>query len=101
MAYTSGLFIKAALDAVGGNVTDKQGFLNAVRKARVVAPRGPMTIDDYNNSVHNVYIAQAKKIKHETLGEVWINVPIKTYENVSQFWTWSPEEFLKKGPYKR
>jgi hypothetical protein len=29
------------------------------------------------------------------------NVPIKTYPAVSQFWTWTPEEFLKAGPYKR
>ena len=101
MAYTSGLFIKAALDATGGNVSDKQGFLNAIRKAKVKAPRGPITIDEYSNPVQNVYIAEARKIKHETLGEVWINVPVKTYENVSQFWKSSPEEFLKKGPYKR
>lgn len=101
MAYTSGLFIKAALDAVGGNVADKEAFLNAVRKAKVVAPRGPMTIDAYNNPVQNVYISEARKIKHETLGEVWINVPVKTYKNVSQFWNWSPEEYLKRGPYKR
>jgi branched-chain amino acid transport system substrate-binding protein len=32
---------------------------------------------------------------------VLTNVPIKTYENVSQFWKWKPEEFLKNGPYKR
>ena len=101
MAYTSGLFIKAALDAVGGNVADKKAFMDAVRKAKVVAPRGPMTIDEYNNPVQNVYISEARKIKHETLGEVWINVPVKTYENVSQFWNLSPEEYLKRGPYKR
>ena len=35
------------------------------------------------------------------LGPTLTNVPIKTYENVSQFWDWSPEEFLKRGPYKR
>jgi hypothetical protein len=26
---------------------------------------------------------------------------VKTYEGVSQFWKWKPEEFLKHGPYKR
>ena len=101
MAYTSGLFIKAALDAVGGNVSDKQGFLNAVRKAKVVAPRGPISIDEYSNPVQNVYISEARKIKHDTLGDVWINVPVMTYENVSQFWKSDPEAYLKKGPYKR
>jgi hypothetical protein len=27
--------------------------------------------------------------------------PVKTYEAVSQFWTWSPEVFMARGPYKR
>jgi hypothetical protein len=35
------------------------------------------------------------------LGEVLTNVPVKTYPAVSQFWTWTPEEFLKRGPYQR
>jgi hypothetical protein len=26
---------------------------------------------------------------------------VKTYEAVSQFWTWEPEEFLARGPYLR
>ena len=39
--------------------------------------------------------------KHPVLGEVLITKPVKTYEAVSQFWTWKPEEFLAHGPYKR
>ena len=35
------------------------------------------------------------------LGTGLITKPIKTYEAVSQFWTWKPEEFLARGPYKR
>jgi len=30
-----------------------------------------------------------------------MNVPVKTYRAVSQFWTWKPEEYLARGPYKR
>jgi hypothetical protein len=26
---------------------------------------------------------------------------VKTYTEVSQFWKWNPEDFLKRGPYKR
>jgi len=26
---------------------------------------------------------------------------VKTYESVSQFWTWKPEEVLARGPYVR
>jgi hypothetical protein len=42
-----------------------------------------------------------EKVKHPVLGEIKINVPVKTYENVSQFWTYDPKEFLAAGPYKR
>ena len=33
-------------------------------------------------------------------GKTW-NVPFKTYENVSQFWTFNPDEFLKQPVYSR
>jgi branched-chain amino acid transport system substrate-binding protein len=32
--------------------------------------------------------------------ELW-NTVIKTYPNVSQFWRWSEEEFLKQPVYSR
>jgi branched-chain amino acid transport system substrate-binding protein len=33
-------------------------------------------------------------------GRVW-NVVLETIPNVSQFWKWSPEEFLKRPVYSR
>jgi branched-chain amino acid transport system substrate-binding protein len=68
---------------------------------QVKAPRGPLKLDAYDNPVQNVYISRIQKIKHPVLGDVLTNVPVKTYPNVSQFWTYPPEEFLKRGPYKR
>lgn len=100
-AYTAALWSKTALDSINGNIEDRNAFLNAIRKAHIKAPRGPLRLDDYDNPIQNVYITRIQKIKHPTLGEVLTNVPIKTYEQVSQFWTWSPEEFLKRGPYQR
>ena len=58
-------------------------------------------MDEYDNPIQNVYVTRIQKINHPAVGAVLTNVPIKTYENVSQFWTWGPEEFLKRGPYKR
>jgi branched-chain amino acid transport system substrate-binding protein len=101
MAYTTGLFGKAAIDAINGKAEDRKAFLAAVREVKVNAPRGPVTLDQYANPVQNVYISKVEKIKHPILGDIKINVPIKTYKNVSQFWKWSPEKFLERGPYKR
>ena len=100
-AYTAGLWTKTAIDSIKGNVENRDAFLKAMRTVKVNAPRGPVRLDAYDNPIQNVYISRIEKIKHPVLGEVLTNVPFKTYEGVSQFWTWSPEEFLKRGPYKR
>lgn len=100
-AYTTGLWTKTATDAINGKVEDRAAFLKAVRAAKINAPRGPLRLDEYDNPVQNVYISKIQKIKHPVLGEVLTNVPVKTYTAVSQFWTWTPDEFLKRGPYKR
>ncbi|OGL08279.1 MAG: hypothetical protein A3F92_14445 [Candidatus Rokubacteria bacterium RIFCSPLOWO2_12_FULL_71_22] len=100
-AYTAALWTKTAIDAINGKVEDRAAFLKAMRTVQVKAPRGPVRMDEYDNPVQNVYISRIQKIKHPVLGDVLTNVPVKTYEAVSQFWKWTPEEFLKRGPYKR
>jgi branched-chain amino acid transport system substrate-binding protein len=100
-AYTAGLWTKAAIDSINGKVEDRAAFLKAMRSVSVKAPRGPLKLDAYDNPIQNVYVSKIQKIKHPVLGEVLTNVPIKTYEGVSQFWKWDPQEFLKRGPYKR
>ena len=100
-AYTAGLWTKTAIDAINGKVEDRAAFLKAMRQAQIKAPRGLLRMDEYDNPIQNVYISKVQKIKHPVLGEVLTNVPIKTYQAVSQFWKWTPEEFLKRGPYKR
>ena len=100
-AYTASLWTRTAIEQIKGNVEDKDAFLKAMRSATVKAPRGTLKIDEYDNPIQNVYITRIQKINHPVVGPVLTNVPIKTYENVSQFWTWTPEEFLKRGPYKR
>jgi branched-chain amino acid transport system substrate-binding protein len=100
-AYTAGLWTKAAIDSIKGKVEDRDAFLKAMRSVQVKAPRGPLKLDAYDNPIQNVYVSRIQKIKHPVLGDVLTNVPVKTYPNVSQFWTYPPEEFLKRGPYKR
>jgi branched-chain amino acid transport system substrate-binding protein len=100
-AYTAGLWTRTAIDAIDGKAEDRAAFLRAMRAVTVKAPRGPVRMDAYGNPIQNVYVSRIQKIQHPDLGEVLINVPIKTYPAVSQFWTWPPEEFLGRGPYKR
>ena len=100
-AYTASLWTHTAIEAIKGNVEDKDAFLKAMRSATIKAPRGTIKLDAYDNPIQNVYATKIQKINHPVLGSVLTNVPYKTYQNVSQFWTWTPEEFLKRGPYKR
>ena len=100
-AYSAGLWVKTAIDSIQGKVEDREAFLKAMRSVSIKGPRGPLRLDAYDNPIQNVYISKIQKIKHPVLGDVLTNVPIKTYEGVSQFWTWDPKEFLARGPYKR
>jgi branched-chain amino acid transport system substrate-binding protein len=95
------MWTRTAIDQIKGNVEDRAAFLNAMRGIEIKAPRGPVKLDAYDNPIQNVYISRIQKINHPILGPVLTNVPIKTYPAVSQFWTWTPEEYLKRGPYKR
>lgn len=100
-AYTAGLWVKTAIDKIDGDVENRDAFLKAVRSVQINAPRGPLKLDEYDNPIQNVYVSKVEKVKHPILGETLVNKPIKTYTAVSQFWTWKPEEFLARGPYKR
>lgn len=100
-AYTASLWSWTAIEKIKGNVEDSAAFLAAMRDSTIKAPRGTLKLDAYDNPIQNVYVTRIEKIEHPILGSVLINVPAKTYPAVSQFWHWKPEEFLKRGPYKR
>src|SRR5690625_3324149 len=57
-AYTTAMWAETALNAIDGNVEDKEAFLNAVRETRIDAPRGPVYLDEDDNPVQNVYITE-------------------------------------------
>ena len=96
--YTAAQWLTQAMEAVQGNVEDRKAFLEAVRKVELKdSPFGPEKLDDYNNPILNVYI---RKVVKRPDGRVW-NVVLETIPNVSQFWKWDPEEFLKRPVYSR
>src|SRR5512140_3732758 len=94
--YVNGAVFQAAVEAVKGRVEDKQAFMKALRATHVDTCRGPVSFDTYGNVVGNVYIRKVVRKDGRLVNEV-----IKTYPNVSQFWTYAPEEFLKNPVYSR
>ncbi|MBI4608594.1 MAG: ABC transporter substrate-binding protein [Candidatus Rokubacteria bacterium] len=96
-AYTAGLFLKQALEQVGGKVENTDNFLKALRSVAIAdAPGGPIRLDKYGQAVHNIYIRRVEKRDGRLQ-----NTVIHTIENGSQFWTYPEAEFLKQPVYSR
>jgi len=88
--------LEAALKTVKGNVEDKSAFMKALRGVKVDTVRGPVRFDEYGNVIGNVYIRKVERKEGRLVNSV-----IYTYPNVSQFWTYKAEEFLKNPVYSR
>ncbi|MEO7403741.1 MAG: penicillin-binding protein activator [Burkholderiales bacterium] len=97
--YSGAMWLAEGLKAVGGNVEDRPALLAAVRK--VVLTTSPLgrtvRLDDYGNPIYDVLIRNVVKRPD---GKYW-NTQIDVYPNVSQFWTYNPEEYMKQPSYSR
>jgi branched-chain amino acid transport system substrate-binding protein len=96
--YTSGRWIHEAVKTLGGQVEDREKLLAALRRVEIAdAPRGPIKLDANGNPIQNVYI---RKVERNREGELQ-NTVILTVPAVSQFWKYTPEEFLRQPVYAR
>jgi len=104
--YAAGLYVNcevadAGLQAVQGDVSDRAKFMTALKAVSLTdTPRGPIKFDHLNNVVGNIYIRRLGKEDAKYGLKLW-NKTIKTYENVSQFWTWPEKEYLGQPVYSR
>lgn len=95
--YLNGQFIEAALAKTGGNATDRDAVMKALRAVSLTdTPRGPVHLDNLGNAVGNIYIREVRR-KNGKL----VNAILKTYENVGQFWTYDEKWFLAQPVYSR
>ena len=94
---TEAAVFDAACQAVGGKVEDKTAFMKALRATDIKDTiRGPVKFDDLGNVISTVYIRRVDKVNGKLQ-----NTVIKTYPNVSQFWTFNEKDFLSKPVYSR
>jgi branched-chain amino acid transport system substrate-binding protein len=96
-SYTAAQWVSMALEEVDGDLEDTEAFLEATRGIELEAPGGPMRLDEYDNPVQNVYV---RVVQRRDDGRLW-NVPTETFDNVSQFWEYDPQEFLDHPVYSR
>jgi len=95
--YINGMVAEAALEKTGGKTDDKDAFINALRAVALTdTPRGPFHFDHLGNVVGSFYIRRCER-KNGRL----VNTTIKTYDDVSQFWTYDEKWFLAQPVYNR
>ncbi|GAB4245811.1 MAG: ABC transporter substrate-binding protein [Thermoleophilia bacterium] len=72
--YVGAQVAAAAIEAVGGNLTDTQAFLDAIASVKVEGPGGPLMFDDRGQAILNQYVVQVKKgsdgYYHEVMDEM-------------------------------
>ena len=100
--YAAGLYVAAAVVDAGlkknnGKSDDKEAFVKALRSVDLKdTPRGPIKFDHFGNVVGDFYIRHLEKANGK-----YINKTVKTYKNVSQFWTYDEKKFLAAPVYSR
>jgi branched-chain amino acid transport system substrate-binding protein len=100
--YTTAQLIDAVMQQTGGKWPGPEKFVTMFGALKIDAVRGPVSFDDRRNPIQNIYIRKVEKrpLFGYPNAELW-NVVIKTYPNVSQFWTWGETAFLKQPVYSR
>ncbi|HJY17905.1 MAG TPA: ABC transporter substrate-binding protein, partial [Xanthobacteraceae bacterium] len=85
LLYVNCQVVDAALKANGGDASDREKFMAALKAVSLTdTPRGPLKFDHLNNVVGTFYIRRVGTEGAKYGLKLW-NKVIKTYDNVSQF----------------
>ncbi len=94
--YVAGEVLEATLKTTKGNVEDKKALMAAIRGGNAETVRGLVKFDEFGNVIGNVYIRKVTKSDGRLVNSV-----IKTYPDVTQFWTYDKTAFLRDPVYSR
>jgi branched-chain amino acid transport system substrate-binding protein len=100
--YTTAQWLDEALKKAGGKWPGPEELIKLMVGIKLDAVRGPVSFDDMRNPIQNIYIkkVEKKKMFGYEKDELWTTV-IKTYPNVSQFWTYGKDKFLAQPVYDK
>ena len=100
--YTTAEWLDEALKKAGGKWPGPEELIKIMVGIKLDAVRGPVSFDDMRNPIQNIYIkkVEKKKMFGYEKDELW-NTVIKTYPNVSQFWTYGKDKFLAQPVYDK
>jgi branched-chain amino acid transport system substrate-binding protein len=100
--YCAGLYVncqvvEAGLQKTGGKTDDKPALMAALKSVLLNdTPRGPIKFDHLGNVIGDFYIRRVDKVDGK-----YVNKTLKTYKDVSQFWTYDEKTFLAQPVYAR
>jgi branched-chain amino acid transport system substrate-binding protein len=95
--YIAGQCVEAALTKLGGKGDDRKALAAALHQVSLTdTPRGAFHFDELGNVVGTVFIRKCEKKDGKLT-----NTVIKSYPNVSQFWTYEEKAFLANPVYAR
>ena len=66
--YDAAQMLAVGLNAVKGDVTKKEAFADALRKAKIDSPRGPFTLSKSHNPVQDIYLRQVSGKENKSIG---------------------------------
>ena len=94
--YLSGEVLEAALTTTRGQVADKKALMAAIHNCNAQTIRGQIKFDEFGNVIGNVYIRKVNKNDGRLVNSV-----VKSYPDVTQFWTYDKTAFLQNPVYSR
>jgi branched-chain amino acid transport system substrate-binding protein len=94
VGYAAGQVLEAALARIEGEVT-YASMIEALGTVEIEAPRGPIRFDEFGQAVYNIYIREVQQVDGE-----WRNVVIDTIEDVNQFWSYDPDEYMSRPTFE-
>jgi branched-chain amino acid transport system substrate-binding protein len=95
--YIAGQCVEGAIKKLDTKADDRKAFAEALHQVSLTdTPRGPVKFDHLGNVVGDVFIRKCER-KDGKL----VNTIIKTYPQVSQFWTYDEKAFLANPVYSR
>lgn len=96
-SYTAAEVLAEVLDEASSAPTGED-LVAAMRAVSLEdSAMGTISFDEYNNMVGPVFI---REVEMREDGALW-NTVDETFEGVSQFWTYSPEEYLDNPPFSQ
>jgi branched-chain amino acid transport system substrate-binding protein len=96
--YTAAQWLSTAIQQMHGDISNRDDFLKTLNAVKLKDTCfGPMALDSHGGTIADMYM---RKVTRNEDGKLE-NQVVKTYPNVSQFYIYKPDAFLKQPVYSR